>query len=742
MSANVRRNLAVQLVAGGDNPLRLRLIVNPSIMPIRIGQTIAAGLLALVAQGGSPAYSYSISSGSLPAGLELDEATGYITGTVASLADSAGTSNAGFHGFVAQVEDSSATVFEDGFSITVEHVISWVQDEPPTKNEVGIPFSYIFKATGAGANVSYSIHWSFGAPAWATFTSDGRLSGTPASTAFSVPYTVTATDSVSGDEITYDGDISTVAAVTLLPITGVIMPVSSNFSGAVVETGLTTGVRPFVFRIDQRTLPAGVVGGITVDTTDPRIGVISLISSPNAFTGSIDINVTDALGATASTTIDIATFIPNQQLNAGDGATSVFNPNAITFDPATFDVTDDGSGGLHVVGLGGGDSGGGFGNQVITADDEFGNSVINPSSLRIYSDDASVDVLGEVGSDGGISWRLRSHGAGAGLKRVYQLPITATGGEDTLTLGNTPIAQLGDFVLPPVPKNGMAMLEGTDLTWSISSAGIIATLNVLATMGDTYGPFDFLTTDATFIASTLTSSGNDPHFSHVVSLLHFNGTNGSTTITDQISGVTWACGGSAALATAQKLFGTASLDLSPSTWPNYIVITSGGSVGKLDAREFTLEISIYVPTLPSAGHYPIIASRDSETGGARGWQLLLNGDSSGRLEFRFFDSGGTRYDAVSATAVSTSTWQRVRVCRASDTLYLFLEGTLVGTQALPMGAVGGDPSNDMNIGQDSTGVVAPDLLQFHGYLDEWRLTMDVARSTSNYTVDAQPFPDS
>jgi len=82
-----------------DIPIRLTglLRVTSSLPPVRVGAPI---YIRLGASGGTPPFSWSLSSGTLPSGLSLDPSTGEITGTP-TMAET--------QSFTVQVTDSSAT---------------------------------------------------------------------------------------------------------------------------------------------------------------------------------------------------------------------------------------------------------------------------------------------------------------------------------------------------------------------------------------------------------------------------------------------------------------------------------------------------------------------------------------------------------------------------------------------------------------------------------------------------------
>ena len=53
----------------------------------------------------------------------------------------------------------------------------------------------------------------------------------------------------------------------------------------------------------------------------------------------------------------------------------------------------------------------------------------------------------------------------------------------------------------------------------------------------------------------------DPYAANVISLLHFDGVNGSTTFTDQVPSRSWGRSGTSTISTAQSKFGGSSLNV-------------------------------------------------------------------------------------------------------------------------------------------------------------------------------------
>ena len=133
------------------------------------GQVNIAYSQTITGTGGTPPYTWSISAGSLPAGLSLGASTGIISGT---------PTTAGTYSFTIKLTDSVGGIATKAFSITIRPV--------PTITTTSLPngrilraYSQILTATGGLTPYTWAI-LSGALPNGLTLTaSTGRISGTP-----------------------------------------------------------------------------------------------------------------------------------------------------------------------------------------------------------------------------------------------------------------------------------------------------------------------------------------------------------------------------------------------------------------------------------------------------------------------------------------------------------------------------------------------------------------------------------
>lgn len=182
----------VQDAAGLFDDQGLTITINPPAPPDITTTTLPAATIGqaynatLQAVGGTGARIWSIIAGSLPAGLNLDGATGVISGT----ATAPGTSS-----FTVQVQDAAGQVDTQPLSITVN------LSNPPTITTTSLPggtVSQPYNQTLAASGGIGTLIWSVASgslPAGLSLSPAGVISGTPTA-AGTANFTVRVVDSL------------------------------------------------------------------------------------------------------------------------------------------------------------------------------------------------------------------------------------------------------------------------------------------------------------------------------------------------------------------------------------------------------------------------------------------------------------------------------------------------------------------------------------------------------------------
>jgi hypothetical protein len=225
----------------------------------------------LKASGGSPSYTWSIASGSLPAGLTLAQGSGLISGTPTASV----TSN-----FTVTVSDSSSPIQTKSvaMSITIASTQLAIITSTLASGTDNVAYSQNLKASGGAPSYSWSIT-SGALPAGLTLaTGSGVISGTPIANG-TFTFTVNVTDSSSPVQ-TKSANLSITIAPTPLTIAASTLE-SATDGTAYSETLHASGGTPeYIWSITSGSLPAGLTLGATtgeISGTPTASGIFTFV---------------------------------------------------------------------------------------------------------------------------------------------------------------------------------------------------------------------------------------------------------------------------------------------------------------------------------------------------------------------------------------------------------------------------------------------------------------------------------
>lgn len=220
---------------------------------------------------------------------------------------------------------------------------------------------------------------------------------------------------------------------------------------------------------------------------------------------------------------------------------------------------------------------------------------------------------------------------------------------------------------------------------------------------------------------------SDPYYDKVVLLMHMD----DTGLTD-VQGSTVTLVGNATRSATQSAFGGYSCYLD-GTGDNLSVPASTSL--NLTVDDFTVELFFYCTSVPSTLKYLI----DKDGVSAASYpQYTISVNASGKLAGFLGNGNGTSPTGTTYTGTTTVTanaWNHAALVRSGQTAYLFLNGTLEATGAVP-GMYEGNKA--LLIGYQ-TG--QPGTSYWTGYIDEVRITKGVARYTANFVPPASAFSE-
>lgn len=209
-------------------------------------------------------------------------------------------------------------------------------------------------------------------------------------------------------------------------------------------------------------------------------------------------------------------------------------------------------------------------------------------------------------------------------------------------------------------------------------------------------------------------------------LLHFDGANGSTTITNSAGGATFVAGGVAAISTAASVFGGASLAVNGAGASAYAVAVNHPDLN-FGAGDFTIDFRFRLNAV--AGNWIAKRGVSSQAG-----YIIGYGGSATVVAFSY-STDGTNYNTVNITVptITTGTFYHFEIGRNGATTYAFWNGAVAAVSANIAGTIFNSTEN-LRIGGD--GFNAGGL---NGYIDEFRISKGVCRHTAAFTPPAAAY---
>ena len=218
-------------------------------------------------------------------------------------------------------------------------------------------------------------------------------------------------------------------------------------------------------------------------------------------------------------------------------------------------------------------------------------------------------------------------------------------------------------------------------------------------------------------------------------LLHCEGSNGSTVITDNAYGTkTLTANGNAQISTSKYKYGAGSLSFD-GTSGTYVSAVQDSAFA-FGTGDFTVEMWVWLnsygtgynaPSNPEYGSW-MFDTRNTSAGSA-GIAFGMRHDD-GRL-LTYYNSNIQMYGT---TGLSLGTWTHLAFVKSGGTLYFYINGVLDQS-----GALNYNFTTDYCFIGSPSDLLGDPKLKFDGYMDEVRVTKGYARYTGNFTPPASAF---
>jgi hypothetical protein len=215
-------------------------------------------------------------------------------------------------------------------------------------------------------------------------------------------------------------------------------------------------------------------------------------------------------------------------------------------------------------------------------------------------------------------------------------------------------------------------------------------------------------------------------------ILHCNGDDESTTFTDSSSAPhTVTPHGTAQIDTAQSQFGGASGLLDGNS--DYLTMVDSDD-WYFSTGDFTIDFWIRFNALPSASGWQMVFNQHKDANNK--WRIYVY-NSAGTYSWHFdhFPNSSTKdIDLAQNTTLSTGTWYHIAIIRYGNIWRIFQGGTQLGTDYNNTNDVHNFVAS-LTIGRS----VETSLNYVNGWLDEVRISVGIARWTSDFTPPTEEY---
>jgi hypothetical protein len=202
-------------------------------------------------------------------------------------------------------------------------------------------------------------------------------------------------------------------------------------------------------------------------------------------------------------------------------------------------------------------------------------------------------------------------------------------------------------------------------------------------------------------------------------LLHMDGTDASTTFTDE-SGKSWTRSGDAQIDTAQSVFGGAAGLFDT----NDYIYTADHADFNIAALDFSFDFRLRLITTG----FQIICGQYGGAGN-NGWVIYKAADNN--FVFQYTTDGSSDKAKIFAWTPSTATWYHVAITRNGANLRAFIDGTQIGSTI--------NVGTDSIFNSTSNFVIGDSTNGTNGWIDEFRYSLGIARWTANFTPPPLPY---